>query len=37
MEFINAIKVYRKSGGSPAIAFTESTTEPHPSPNPCRQ
>jgi hypothetical protein len=28
MEFTNAIKVYRKSGGSPTIAFTESITEP---------
>jgi hypothetical protein len=28
MEFANANKVYRKSGGSPTIAFATSTSNP---------
>jgi hypothetical protein len=29
MEFANANKAYRKSGGSPTNAFTESTPKSH--------
>jgi hypothetical protein len=28
MEFANANKIYRKSGGSPTIAFAESISKP---------
>jgi hypothetical protein len=37
MEFVNASKVYRKSGGSPTIAFAESTVERTARLQPCRK